>query len=273
MTALLPPLRKRSKGRMLPRRGGKPVHVLAAAVIFLSGVAFVASSAPLAPACVADKDDQPRLVINSHGDYSKPLSQLLASLRSIGFVDFCRVLVVVGGSTRDSPPEQSATDGIVYVHKAINAHDYTAFAAIDEYQDHPLVRGLAFLYLHDTCLAHAGFVHFWDSLPEQFRSQPMRAIVPAGYFTSNICVLGRGVVQRFKGAFSRNITKAEAIGMELQGRAIVKDFGAEFVEAPERTLVRTLLARSSCGGFPTGAPPLLSPLIRSEAVDTPGRGP
>ena len=105
-------------------------------------------------------DVTPIPVINSHAAYGKPLHQLLSSLVSVGFTDFCRVVVVIGGSVRDEPPQRR--DNIVIVRSVLNAHDYTGLSALYMYREHPMMAAPMYIYMHDTCLTHPRFVAYFN---------------------------------------------------------------------------------------------------------------
>ena len=71
--------------------------------------------------CGADTPDMPRVIVNSHIAYELPLVQLLYSMVSVGFRDFCRVAVVIGGSP---PAEPARLGNITVVRTQFNSFDY-----------------------------------------------------------------------------------------------------------------------------------------------------
>ena len=180
----------------------------------------VATIAPLDAAwvrtlpCGLDDATLPRVVINSHAAYARPLEQLLHSRYSVGFTEFCRIVVVVGGS----PPAPPARVGpVTFVHTDVNAHDLTAYTALSDYATHPFIADPAYLYIHDTCLVGPQFVRFLFWM-EQHYAQPGAGVdvfmCPTP--SANILAFGAGIVERLLGAgfVGRNITKSEAILVE-----------------------------------------------------------
>ena len=176
--------------------------------------------------CGLDTADLPRVVINSHVAYETPLRQLLHSMVSVGFRDFCRVVVVVGGAPASAEPERLAN--LTVVRMAQNSYDYTGLDALNVYRGHPLLDAHLFVYLHDTCFVHPRFVTFYSSLATTIGAQPkvLELFVPKGYH-SNILVFRRAFVKRYGRRYHRDFSKDEALKMELHHH--VERIGKTFI--------------------------------------------
>ena len=180
--------------------------------------------------CGNNSETQARLVINSHVHYRQPLEQILHSLASVGFVEFCRVIVVIGGAGEEQGP--SKVGNLTIVRRRLNAGDYTGFDTLHLYRTHVCVDSPGYFYLHDTCLFHPQFVPFFAALEFRNRSN---AVLIAPRLSSNIMALGRGVVEAYGTTFGRNISKKEGWVMEK------KQLVAGFFGVPEYTRPRVLV--------------------------------
>ena len=163
--------------------------------------------------CGTDTPDLPRVIVNSHIAYELPLIQLLYSLVSVGFRNFCRVAVVLGGSTRVEPVRLR---NLTVVRTPFNSFDYTGLDALNIYKEHPLLSAEYYIYLHDTCFVHPQFVPFYSSLATTLATQPqaLELFAAKGYH-SNILVFRKTFIKRYGRKYHRNFTKAEALSMEL----------------------------------------------------------
>ena len=179
----------------------------------MASAALISRRFPPFLPCGADTPDLPRVIINSHVAYELPLVQLLYSLVSVGFRDFCRVAVVIGGSTAAEPVRQG---NLTVVRTPFNSFDYTGLDALSVYKDHPLLCAENYIYLHDTCFVHPQFVLFYSSLAMTLAAQPhaFELFAAKGYH-SNILVFRQAFIKRCGRKYHRNFTKAEALSMEL----------------------------------------------------------
>lgn len=181
------------------------------------------------------ESDGARLVVNSHASYGTAVSRLMNSLVSVGFRDFCRVVVVVGGSEADAAPRR--VGNLTYAHLSVNAHDYSGLDALHVYRDDPLIRAPYYFYVHDTCIAHPRFVSFFKKeLPSAFADgdgAPLLLLPPG--LSSNIVALSARYVAVYGDHFHKNMTKKEALDMELGGalRALAGENNTRFT-ASER---------------------------------------
>jgi len=124
--------------------------------------------------CGNNLPTQPRIVINSHVHYKRPLNSALHSLVSVGFRDFCRLLIVVGGKREEAP---SKLGNITVAARALNAHD-TGFDTLHLYRTHPDIAAPYYIYVHDTCLFQPSFVPFFSKLPELLGSSSRTILSP-----------------------------------------------------------------------------------------------
>lgn len=164
----------------------------------------------------------PRLLVSSHVAYGKPRDFLLHSLRSVGFQDFCTVVVVVAGAPFEAAParggrgERHVFSNVTYLYTTQNAYEWTAINALRLNLRHPLVADASgFLLVHDTSLFHPGFTNFWASLTAIFAADASAVVAPDGPFTSSVVAFGSAVAQKLDDAFARNLTKLEALDWEL----------------------------------------------------------
>lgn len=160
--------------------------------------------------------------MNSHVLYGQAVDQLLLSLLSVGFANFCSLVVVLGGSQLELPPERRGN--LTYVETVLNAQDTHALDVLSRYHNHRLVRADAYFYMLDTCLVHVSFLRFFASLPRLFEGNKDGILKPpvAAGVQSVILAFGRGVPQKWHDFYHKNISKNEAIIVEqhsaLMGR-------------------------------------------------------
>jgi hypothetical protein len=209
-----------------------------------ASVAFDSRLPPYLP-CGADTPDLPRVVINSHVAYERPLRQLLHSLVSVGFRDFCRVAIVVGGAASAAEPERVAN--LTMVHMAQNSYDYTGLDALNVYKGHPLLDAQYFVYLHDTCFVHPRFVPFFSSLATTLDAEPevLELFVPRGYH-SNIFVFRGAFIKRYSRRYHHEFTKDEALKMELHHH--VERIGKTFI-TPVKYVRNAFSERITSGNY------------------------
>ena len=166
--------------------------------------------------CGSDDSTFPRVVINSHVKYVRALDQLLHSMLSIGFGDFCRVLVVVAGSARSLPPSRAGP--ITFVDEALNAGDMTAYNALANYQNHSWVASSSYLYMHDTCLVVPQFVRwFWWMHTHYAEHAASSDVFMCPTPSANIIALGAALVPRIAADHNIvgvNISKKETLRIE-----------------------------------------------------------
>lgn len=188
--------------------------------VFLVGVvwAYDTSWWALLP-CGSNLPIQPKLVINSHIRYHRALTYLMHSLASVGFQDYCRLIIVVGGHKED---EISKIGNITIVKRVINAHDYTGFDTLYLYRSHPDIEAPYYFYVHDTCLFHPSFVSFFSALPNRMGSNPQTILYPEEKGSSNILAIGKGVVEAIGTTYRFNMTKRQAWLLEVEGEGIRK---------------------------------------------------
>ena len=229
--------------------GGPAAYCCLVAVLLAVSQPCFASGAlrrfpPFLP-CGADTPDLPRVIVNSHIAYELPLVQLLYSMVSVGFRDFCRVAVVIGGSP---PAEPARLGNLTIVHTPFNSFDYTALDALHVYDGHPLLAAENYIYLHDTCIVHPQFVLFYSSLATTLAAQPQAfELFAASGYHSNILVFRRRFIKRVGRKYHRNFTKAEALHMELHHH--VERIGRTFLNRNHPYISHIFGERVSAGDF------------------------
>lgn len=103
-----------------------------------------------------------KLCINSHVAYHVPLRTFILSLLAAQFDSFSDVLIMLGGSSEETPPQMmnlsvllpglnATRDATVVVARTrSNAFDYHGLALLYRYRAHALVRADTYVYCHDT---------------------------------------------------------------------------------------------------------------------------
>ena len=190
----------------------RPLLRIALFVCF-SGVTNAAGDNKLRCNHTAAEPAFPRLLINSHASYAVPLTQLIDSLASIGFQDFCRIVVVVGGSTADESPVVGASG--VMIHTTLNAHDYTALAMVHRHASHVLVAAPVYMLIHDTSLVLPSFLSFWAGLLDFIPRPAVLFMYPE--MQSNVFPFRSEYIALYGDAFNKNLTKMQALDSELNG--------------------------------------------------------
>ena len=87
-----------------------------------------------------------------------------------------------GGGKKETPPFRLGN--LTAVHRSTNAYDYTGMDTLEFYKGDPLLRGLGYFYIHDTCLVSPEVVPFWRSLKERLSADPYLIMTnqPKGHF-------------------------------------------------------------------------------------------
>lgn len=155
------------------------------------------------------------VIVASHCRYSEARARLLDSLWEQG-VPRDRVVVVLNGSGRDSV--HAHEDGYRVAEFTTNLFEYSAF----------LVPGLlgagpddAFMLLHDTSLACAGFGHKAAQAFARFRLEGVDILWCSSTGQCNLCVFGAraGEAAREMWGGLRELDKRHAIAMEHRADA------------------------------------------------------
>jgi len=155
-----------------------------------------------------------RLVVNSHALYTQAVEHMFLSLLSIGFTDFCSVVVVVGGAHAELSPQRRGN--VTYAETVLNAFDNHALDALGRYIDHPLVQADAYLYTIDTVLFHPSFRLFWAGLGDMFagerRDDVFKPPLTHGV-QGSLWAFGSQAPRRWAASafYRRNLTKNEAV--------------------------------------------------------------
>lgn len=155
-----------------------------------------------------------KIVINSHIKYSKARQVLFESLFKTGFSDKKNIIVVLSGSENDKDPYIS-DHGYVIIESKLNNFDYNAYHMLYLYKDHALIKDDFYLYLHDTVTFDIVFNSTFKKIKRLLRNVPLNQVFIPNTFHSNICLLGKNVIDEYKDNFSLSLSKEEAIYLEL----------------------------------------------------------
>jgi len=162
-----------------------------------------------------DGEDRTKLLINSNAHYDIARNKLLASLVNSGFSSFCDVIVVLGGSQADSEPytpsDEYGKRGVTYIDVKLDSFDYHGFSGLYYHREHPRVKAGRYMFIHDTVLVNKSFPEAFNSFswvgPDEIYHSPAPF--------SNICVIGRKVVDSWNSNFDCPLTKAQAVALEF----------------------------------------------------------
>lgn len=175
---------------------------------------------------LAAPEGQVKLVVNSNTNYTVPWHTLYRSLLAANFTAFSDTILVLGGSKDDGVYVDDEMNGITVVATRFESFDLHGFSALYHHKDHPLVSAQVYVYLLDTSTVGmafpARFASFLTLGFYEYRHPP----VPS----SNICVFGRGVLERYKTNFDHQLTKLQGLDFELGGEVLGVKSLAEFAD-------------------------------------------
>ena len=182
-------------------------------LVALLAAALCASASPFALSlpCGDPAASRARLVVNSHVLYGQAVEQLLLSLLSIGFADFCSVLIVVGGAPAELPPQRRGN--LTYAETVLNGQDMHGLDVLGRHVDHPLVRAQAYLYTTDTVLFHPLFRLFWAKLGGMFEGKEDEILKPPlrRGVQSTLFALGPAVPRAWADFYHKNLSKDDMV--------------------------------------------------------------
>lgn len=190
-----------------------------------------------------------KIVINSNSNYRRALSLLLQSILESDFLGVHNkttrdIIVVISQSREDSEPQYlplSAVADITYpssystqdlqvcvIYARMNNFDWTAFHQLNRYLHHPLIRADKYLHMLDTCKV---MPTFWTCFNRLFYScihyTDENLILIPNKPHSNICIIGRGVVEKYGDNFESSITKAQTVMLECDEHPVLGYFTPE----------------------------------------------
>ena len=132
-----------------------------------------------------------KIVINSHTKSNIALQHLLESLRENDIINYCDVIVVIGGHYNLKNYEITKYDNITYICANHNSIDFTGLIALlelynntDEY----------YVYLHDTCKIGKNFYNKIKSI----NLTNVSSIKINKNFSMNIGIYSQRIINEFK---------------------------------------------------------------------------
>ena len=107
-----------------------------------------------------------KLIVCSHVKHNTPLRMLFQSMeRGARFSQWDDVVVLLGGASAESiGVERLHGVTVAVIRTRQSAYDYHGFHQLYVHREHPLVVAGVYLYLHDTCIARAGFTQRFNLL-------------------------------------------------------------------------------------------------------------
>lgn len=181
-----------------------------------------------------------KVIINSHVEYSKPLRFLLSSVLDSDFLEWYSLLdiiVVVGGDASYPQGGEVGEEWVeelggkcVFVRAPQDSHDFHGLNCLHTHFSHPLVEADTFFYVLDTSVFQTDFGSKLSSL-----DVGETGILTCPLPNSSLLLFGKGVVKAYGERFGANMTKQEALRLELEGQFL--SFGdVTFLE--QRVLTR-----------------------------------
>lgn len=188
--------------------------------------------------------------------YWKPLNVLLRSLVSIGWTRWDDVVIFMGGSTRDIPPYKGlqtwTRGGITIVNMTLNNYDYNGMAGLYAYRNDSAVRADTYFYIHDSTKVGGDFAKIFPRLRDGFWPGELRIPRPP---CSNIYTFSHTLVEIYKRNYDVNLTKGEAVSLELSGAgANIRGVRPLLFFAKKTTWLRGRQKRRDEDVYKTGVP-------------------
>lgn len=148
--------------------------------------------------------DPPKIVVNTHSLYTQVLQKLFKSFKKIKHFPWYRVIIVIGGSDKNSIYQGKNTETIITTTD--NAYDYHGLNQLYRYIDHPLVSATSYMYMHDTCIVLTNFIQKIDS----FHIRKNEIITVNSYLNANIMLFEKNVIHNYNTHFQGHMTKRQA---------------------------------------------------------------
>jgi len=168
-----------------------------------------------ANATAKGKGDGSKLIINSNAMYDIARNKLIASMLESGFSRFSDVIVILGGSQNDSAPyvpqDEFGKRGAIYLDVKLDSFDYHGFSAMYHHMEHPWTKADRYMFIHDTVIVNKSFPQAFDAISKVGKDEVYHPPAPF----SNICVIGSGVVAKWKTNFDYAVNKAQSVSLEF----------------------------------------------------------
>ena len=159
------------------------------------------------------KETKCKIVINSHVKYQNPLGILFESLEKNKFSEWNRIIVVLGGDSKESiGKEKMFNHKVTVIRTKDNAFDLHGLNQLYVHRNHGHVTASHYFYMLDTSIVEHGFPKALDSIrPNE------NEIYTTSLPNSNITLFDRGVVMKYGDSLKGSCTKQKALDFELRG--------------------------------------------------------
>ena len=131
-----------------------------------------------------------KIVINSHANSNIALQHLLESLKE-NDINYCDVIVVIGGYYNLNNYEISKDENITYIHANHNSIDFTGLITLLELYNNT---NEYYVYLHDTCKIGKNFYKKIKSID----LTNVSSIKINKIFSMNIGIYSQRIINEFK---------------------------------------------------------------------------
>jgi hypothetical protein len=131
-----------------------------------------------------------KIVINSHSKSNIALQHLLESLRE-NDINYCSIIVVIGGYYSLSDYEITKDENITYIRANHNSIDFTGLITLLELYNNT---NEYYLYLHDTCKIGKNFYNKLKSID----LTDVSSIKINKLFSMNIGIYSQNIINDFK---------------------------------------------------------------------------
>jgi hypothetical protein len=132
-----------------------------------------------------------KIVINSHCKSNIALQHLLESLKE-NDINYCDIIVVIGGHYNLSNYEITQNENITYIHANHNSIDFTGLITLLELYYNDINE--YYVYLHDTCRIGKEFYNKINSL-DLTNVTSIKIVHP---FSMNIGIYSQTIINDFK---------------------------------------------------------------------------
>jgi hypothetical protein len=155
-----------------------------------------------------------KIVINSHCKSNIALHHLLESLKE-NDINYCDIIVVIGGHYNLSNYEITQNENITYIHANHNSIDFTGLITLLELYYNDINE--YYVYLHDTCRIGKEFYNKINSLD----LTNVTSIKINHPFSMNIGIYSQTIINDFKDFLlsTKNTKEEECMKYKLNGVA------------------------------------------------------
>mmetsp|Transcript_102471 Transcript_102471/g.182030 ORF Transcript_102471/g.182030 Transcript_102471/m.182030 type:complete len:325 (+) Transcript_102471:76-1050(+) len=153
-----------------------------------------------------------KLVVNSNAKYvrNQTWQKLYSSLEATGFTDYDNLILVKGGAKQNKTYIDHSQQGITVLETQFENFDLHGLSALYHNKNDPLVRADVYVYILDTSTVGKKFPQKFANFSKLKFYELARPPPPC----SNVCAFGRGVVERYKNNFDKNVSKIDGLSFE-----------------------------------------------------------